>query len=202
MYRYVNSFAEKKQFDADHLLRCSWNDMMPSEEDLVREPLVRELSLCPPPASTRTKTPLPETSNSINTGNVRASRLRLSRGHSGDEKIEGVEMASPRSGSKVLEVDSGVEETKGEPVRLEGVGRDRKSYAAGGRAGGAGAWRANKEACISARFEVLLNLNKMLRDALPYFDPCQVKKGYAFVFVFLFCRRGAISIFSCLGFPT
>lgn len=55
----MNAFAEKKSFDLQRLLRCSWEDLTPSEEDLVREPLLRELCQWSPPAAAAAATPSP-----------------------------------------------------------------------------------------------------------------------------------------------
>lgn len=136
--RYVNAFAEKKSFDAQRLLRCSWEDLTPSEEDFVREPLLRELSQWSPSAAAATT-------------------------------------SSPGG-------DAGIEETKGEEgVVLAESKEDAAGGGGGGRkASGSGARRTvglvfgKKGGGIAARFEVLQQVNRKLRDALPYFDLTQV----------------------------
>lgn len=153
--RYVNEFAEKKSFDAQRLLRCSWEDLTPSEEDLVREPLLRELCQWSPPAAAAVAT-------TSSTGG-----------------------------------DAGVEETKGE----EGVTlAETKEDSGGGGGGGkkaSGARRAvglvfgKKGGGIAARFEVLQQVNRKLRDALPFFDLKQVC-----VALFYFCHEGVVYIVS------
>lgn len=139
--RYVNAFAEKKSFDAQRLLRCSWEDLTPSEEDLVREPLLRELCLWSPPAAAAAT-------------------------------------SSPRG-------DAGVEETKGEEGVI--VAETKEDAGGGGGGGGGGGKKAGgarravelvfgkKGGSITARFEVLQQVNRKLRDALPYFDLTQVR---------------------------
>lgn len=144
----MNAFAEKKSFDAQRLLRCSWEDLTPSEEDLVREPLLRELCQWSPPAAAA---------------------------------------ASSTSG------DAGVEETKGE----EGVAlAETKEDAGGGGRKTSGARKAvglvfgKKGGGIAARFEVLQQVNRKLRDALPYFDLTQVCRVRNFLFASRICCRG------------
>lgn len=161
--RYVNSFARKKMFDATRLLRCSWSDMLPSEEDLIREPLLRELALWPSPS------PMPSAAvaermmgRGADTGGV---------GKPGDGVQPGPWGASGEGN------DGGFAETKGETKQEESKGQET---GAGGaeeekEAGGG----AQKEAvvrgkCIAARFELLQLLNRKLRDALPYLDLRQV----------------------------
>eukprot|EP00752_Nemacystus_decipiens_P002251 g2132.t2 len=145
LVRYVNAFAEKKSFDAQRLLRCSWEDLTPSEEDLVREPLLRELCQWSPPAAA----------------------------------------TSSASG------DAGVEESKGE----EGLAlAETKEDASGGSKKSSVARRAlelllgKKGGGIAARFEVLQQVNRKLRDALPYFDLTQIDRKWSAAHLLSSCR--------------
>lgn len=163
--RYVNSYAEKKGFDATRLLSCSWDDMAPSEEDLVREPLLRELSLWPSPATATTKTAA--FSSPTNRASTTESVLI---GGVGLERAPGIQHGR-----------GGVEETKGEGVLAEvkdpedgdgrGVRRNGEvSFSGGGKCEVVGRSGWKKSGCIAARFEVLQLLNRKLRDALPFID--------------------------------
>lgn len=94
----------------------------------------------------------------------------------------------PVNGTDV--VDIGMEETKGEPVRPQGVSAERRSTRGAGGGGGRsddakgdkttkgrGKSRGkskSKGKCIAARFELLQLLNRKLRDALPFLDLHQV----------------------------
>lgn len=94
--------------------------------------------------------------------------------------------------------DAGVEETKGEGIMAET--KDDTGKGDRGRGGGRGTDGApakvglvfdKKGGSIAARFEVLQQLNRKLRDALPYFDLTQVW----FTFHVLMCvlrREGAV----------
>lgn len=168
MLRYVNSFAEKKSFDAQRLLRCSWDDMTPSEEDLVREPLLRELSVWRAPSA------FGSASNS-----------------------------AKEVGEEEGATDAGVEETKGEEGVLtetkEDTGKGERSPGGGQGIGGAqakvGLEFDKKGGSIAARFEVLQQVNRKLRDALPYFDLTQVCVSFCILVLLLkfsLCVRGAV----------
>lgn len=185
-HRYVNSFAEKKKLKRDDLLRkYSWEEMIPSEEDLVREPLLRELHLWPPPTATPTKTTPRETT--VSTANTRGpsslSPRSLSEplgGLAGERIVEDVNGPSPVTHNETVVMDAGVEETKGElsvPQGFAGDGTTLTGEAGGGTAGAVrreSTSARKKETCVAARFEVLQNLNTKLLDALPYLDLCQV----------------------------
>ncbi|CAN0181713.1 unnamed protein product [Pylaiella littoralis] len=153
LVRYVNAFAEKKSFDAQRLLRCSWDDMTPSEEDFVREPLLRELFLWRAPSAFSSTT----------------------------------QAVAEGASATISFSDAGVEETKGEGIMAET--KDDTGKGDRGRGGGRGTDGApakvglvfdKKGGSIAARFEVLQQLNRKLRDALPYFDLTQMdRKGSA-----------------------
>lgn len=165
--RHVNSYAEKKGFDATRLLSCSWDDMAPSEEDLVREPLLRELSLWPSPATATATTKTAAFSSSTNRASTTEAVL-IEGG--GLERAPGIQDGR-----------GGVEETKGEGVLAEvkdpedGDGREVRrngevSFSGGGKCEAVGRSGWKKSRCIAARFEVLQLLNRKLRDALPFID--------------------------------
>ncbi len=153
--RYVNAFAEKKSFDADRLLRCSWEDLNPSEEDLVREPLLRELCLWPSPSSSASPAAAPP---------PRAPSSSADTGAGG-----GAAEPSRAGGDGA----GGVEESKGE----EGLVLAETKDDGGGARAAVGLASAKKGGGIAARFEVLQLLNRKLRDALPYLDLTQVGCG-------------------------
>lgn len=138
--------------------------MVPSEEDLVREPLLRELCLWPvaaPSAASRAA----NTTKSTDTGD------------------EVPTAASPEEGG-----GGGVEETKGEQETLAETKEDAakdvedarqpedKHRGSGGSRAGTGpnSVLGKKGGGIAARFEVLQLVNRKLRDALPYLDLNQV----------------------------
>ncbi|CAM9143892.1 unnamed protein product [Scytosiphon promiscuus] len=182
LVRYVNSFAEKKSFDAQRLLCCSWEDMVPSEEDLVREPLLRELCLWPLTSSAASRTP--DAMKKIDTGKD-ATILLPERG-------------------------AGVEETKGEEGNLaetkEEVTRDDAGQPQGTARGSEGATArggpifvlGKKGGGIAARFEVLQLVNRKLRDALPYFDLNQMDREWSAAHLLSACRG---LIFSAIKEP-
>lgn len=138
--------------------------MTPSEEDFVREPLLRELSLWRAPSAF---------------SSASSATKEVGKG-------EGATVSSP---------DAGVEETKGEEGVLaetkEDTGKGGTAQPGDrGRGGGKGADEAQakvglvfdkKGGGIAARFEVLQQVNRKLRDALPYFDLTQVCFGFAFL---------------------
>lgn len=154
--RYVNSFAEKKSYDAERLLRCSWDDMAPSEEDLVRDPLLRELFLWHrPPAA--------------------------SRGSIATKEGEGVAVQSPDGGVEETKGEDGVlaetkEDGKGVSGQAGDGARGEGKGAEGARAGD-GPLFGKKKGGIAARFQVLQVMNRKLREALPYLDLAQVWCG-------------------------
>src|SRR5690606_7438684 len=43
LVRYVNDVANRKNMDANQLLRCAWADISPSADELVARPTLREL---------------------------------------------------------------------------------------------------------------------------------------------------------------
>lgn len=143
--------------------------MIPSEEDLVREPLLGELYLWPPPASIPTKSPPRRPlSCTANTGRTTSS-FDVSRFELLDEPD-----GEGKSGNSE---DAGTEETKGEPSSGqrtgEGITSTAKKRNGNGNENG-NVWAGKKRRCIAARLEVLYTLNKKLRDALPYVDLSQV----------------------------
>lgn len=152
----MNAFAEKKGFDAQHLLRCSWDDMIPSEEDLVREPLLRELSLWPPPSAA------PRDSSTTEEGQEGGGGTVPSHGAGVEEtKGEGGVLAETKE-------DKHANGAKQPGVTVLG---DQTTE---GAQTGAGQIGRKKGGCIAARFEVLQLMNRRLRDALPYLDLSQV----------------------------
>lgn len=131
--------------------------MTPSEEDLVREPLLRELSLWRAPCTFSSAS---NTTKDIGEGDS----------------------------SAVSTPDAGVEETKGEEGVLAETKED-SGKGVRGSSGGKGTDGAQakvglvfdkKGGSIAARFEVLQQVNRKLRDALPYFDLTQVRFDFAF----------------------
>lgn len=174
----------------DLLLKYSWEDMTPSEEDLVREPLLRELSLWPPPTSAPAKTIPRETLiSTANTGGTSLSSppslFEPSDGLAGELITGDVNGSSPVTHNEPVVVDAGVEETKGESLVPRGFAGDGTTFVGGAGGGTAGAARkenvstGKKGKYTAARFEVLQNLNTKLLDALPYFDLCQVSRGWS-----------------------
>lgn len=176
--RYVNSVAEKKGFDKQRLLHCKWDDIIPSEEDLVREPLLRELCLWPPPSDVASRDSLgPE---EVQNGEARSEGVRVGEVRSGEVRKRG-DASAPR--------DGGVEEAKGEgDVSAEVVGErgaggvqqpgneGRGGKLPGKAKAGVGHGGEKKGGCIEARFEVLQLVNRKLADAMPYLDLCQVMR--------------------------
>lgn len=156
--RYVNSAAEKKGFDKQRVLHCSWDDIIPSEEDLVREPLLRELCLWPPPSeAAKRDSPEPE--------EVQKGEDAIVPPDGGVEETKG-------------EGDVLVAETKderGAGAAQQPVNEGRSGNAPGRNAkAGVGLGGEKKGGCIEARFEVLQLVNRKLEDAIPYLDLCQV----------------------------
>ncbi|CAM9164819.1 unnamed protein product [Ectocarpus sp. 8 AP-2014] len=153
LVRYVNSFAAKKSYDAERLLRCSWDDMAPSEEDLVRDPLLRELFLWHrPPAAPR---------GSIATKEGGGAAVQSPDGGVEETKGEDGVLAETKEDGK------GVSGQAGDGARGEGKGAE-------GARVGAGPLFGKKKGGIAARFQVLQVMNRKLREALPYFDLAQL----------------------------
>lgn len=154
--RYVNSFAEKKSYDAERLLRCSWDDMAPSEEDLVRDPLLRELFLWHrPPAASR---------GSITTKEAGDAAVQTPDGGVEETKGEDGVLAETKEDGTVVAGQAG------------GGARGEGKSSEGARVG-VGPLFGKKKGGIAARFQVLQVMNRKLREALPYFDLAQVWCG-------------------------
>lgn len=162
--RYVNSAAEKKGFDKNRVLHCSWHDIIPSEEDLVREPLLRELYLWPPPSD-------------------------AARGSSDKEDVQKGEDSTvpPDEGVEETKGEGGVLVTEttdeGGASRMQQSGIEGPSGKPPGDNAKVGVARGGekKGRCIEARFEVLQLVNRKLADAIPYLDLCQVMRvGWLF----------------------
>lgn len=132
--------------------------MVPSEEDLVREPLLRELCLWPltPPAASHASNAIKK----IDTGKD-ATVLSPEEG-GGVEETKGEEGVLAETKEDAVKVDAG--QPEGKPRDSEGARTGDGAMFMFGKKGGG----------IAARFEVLQLLNRKLRDALPYFDLNQV----------------------------
>ena len=157
--RYVNSAAEKKGFDKQRVLHCSWHDIIPSEEDLVREPLLRELCLWPPPSDAAR--------DSSATEDVQKGEDATVPPDEGVEETKGegdvlVTETTDEGGASWAQ-QPGNEGLSGKPP-----GKSAKV--------GVGRGEEKKGGCIEARFEVLQLVNRKIADAIPYLDLCQVMR--------------------------
>lgn len=125
----------------------------------MREPLLRELCLWPPPSDAARDSPGVE--------DVRKGEDAAAPPDGGvqETKGEGDVLLAETTGEGEA---SGAQQPGNEGRSVKPPGKDAKA--------GVGWGEEKKGGCIEARFEVLQLVNRKLADAIPYLDLCQVMR--------------------------